>query len=156
MVGKQAAAGQKRDDFVLVMRWQVEIARVLGRSWLSASVKSVNVTFDGSTKRHYDDLVRRARDGELFGATADNKTRTTEHAIAMRSQWRKALVPHMSNPVTRSFEVVLADPSPQNIAKVVDQVNETDAIARERVYNVLSSLIWRPCFQLLDFLAGRR
>lgn len=136
-----AALNDSRRTAEAALRKSIRSENVDLPSWLSASVKSVNVTFDEATKRHYDDLVRRARDGELFGATADNKTRETEHAIAIRSQWREALVPHLSDPATRSFEVVLADPSPQNIAKVVDQVNATDAIARERVYHVLSSLI---------------
>jgi hypothetical protein len=110
-------------------------------SWLSVQVKSINVAFDDATKRHYDDLVRRAREGELIDATAKNEYIEATHAIELRDQWRVALVPHLSDPATRSFEVVFSDPSPQNIARVVDQVNATDAVARERVYHVLSSLI---------------
>jgi hypothetical protein len=110
-------------------------------TWLSAQVNAINVIFDDATKRHYDDLVKRAREGELIDATADNKERETSHAIELRNQWREALVDHLSDPATRSFEVVFSDPSPQNIARVVDQVNATDAVARERVFHVLSSLI---------------
>lgn len=109
--------------------------------WLAAHVTSINVAFDDATKRHYDDLVERAREGELVDASAEIKTRQTTHEIALRNTWRAALAEHLSNPAARSFEVAFSDPSPQNIARVVDQVNATDAVARARVLQVLSSLI---------------
>jgi hypothetical protein len=130
---------RRRAEIALRKSMRKKLADLPG--WLSAQVKSINVGFDDATKRHYDDLVRRAREGELIDATAKNEYVEATHAIELRDQWRAALVPHLSDPATRSFEVVFSDPSPQNIARVVDQVNATDALARERVYHVLSSLI---------------
>lgn len=109
--------------------------------WLAAQIASINVAFDDATKRHYDDLVKRARETELVDASAEIKKHQTTHEIALRDTWRAALSEHLSNPATRSFEVAFSDPSPQNIARVVDQVNATDAVVRERVFQVLSSLI---------------
>lgn len=109
--------------------------------WLAAQVTSINVAFDDATKRHYDDLVKRARETELVDASAEIKKHQTTHEIALRNTWREALSKHLSDPATRSFEVAFSDPSPQNIARVVDQVNATDAVVRDRVFQVLSSLI---------------
>jgi CHAT domain len=109
--------------------------------WLAAHVTSITVTFDDATKRHYDDLVKRARESELIDASAEIKTRQTRHEIALRDAWRAALAEHLSNPAARSFEVAFSDPTPENIARVVDQVNAADAVARARVLHILSSLI---------------
>lgn len=111
--------------------------------WLSATVSSISVLFDPATEKHHDDLVKRARDSELIDADAGIKKKETSNVLALRDMWRRELEPHLSNPATRAFEVVFSDPSPQNIASVVTQLNEADRQYRGEVLNVLSTLIER-------------
>ena len=56
-------------------------------------------------------------------------------------QWRAALVERLSDPATRSFELVLSEPSPQNVVQAVEHLNAVDSVTRANVYDVLSSLM---------------
>jgi hypothetical protein len=86
--------------------------------WLSARVTSVTIDFDAATRRHYDDLVERARLGHVIEADNANDERRDKGEIARRGRWRAALGDAVANPILGLLEVAAADPSRDNIASV--------------------------------------
>jgi hypothetical protein len=109
--------------------------------WLASDVRSISVEFDEPTKHHYDDLVRRGREGELVDATAGVARKQTEHTLEMSKMWQQAMSDHLQDPVTSSITGVLFDPTPRNIKDAIDQASASNAVARQQAYDVLTSLI---------------
>jgi hypothetical protein len=122
---------------------QQEVRKELGNlpEWLSAQVTAVTVEFDADTAAHRAELVRRSRDGELIDADAENKKRGTRHEMEVREIVRDSLAAHLSQPATRAFEVVFSDPSAENIASVVNQVNADEHRHKALVIEILQGLI---------------
>lgn len=113
----------------------------LHAGWLSTEIESVVVAFDATTRQHHAELVKRSQKSQLFTADAEHRTQETAHEIELREQWRKALAGHLQAPGERAIELVLADPTQENIAKVVDHLNEIEGARQQQVYDVLSNLI---------------
>lgn len=113
----------------------------LAEPGIAAEVESVSVSFDDATEKYYDQLISGVRGDTVRGAERGREASETAHTLALRAQWRDALRPFLSDPATRAFEVVFADPSRENIASVVDHLNSTEEGMREQVFHVLSSLI---------------
>jgi hypothetical protein len=61
--------------------------------------------------------------------------------LELVGQWRAAQVERLSDSATRSFELVLSDPSRQNIVQAVEQLNAADAVTRRSVSAVLSVMM---------------
>ncbi len=110
-------------------------------SWLNTCVESVVVTLDTATARHREDLVRSSRTGELLDAQAVNEIKQADHTVKLRDLWRKALGPHMTDPVARAVEVMISNPSPSNIASVSNQLNNAEIGLQEKILDVLDTLI---------------
>lgn len=109
--------------------------------WLAADVRSIAVEFDEQTKHHYDNLVKYGREGEVADVAAGVKRKETEHTLELSKLWQHAMSEHLQDPVTSSITGVLFDPTPHNIKDAIGQMNTADAVARERAYDVLTSLI---------------
>lgn len=116
-------------------------ACTLAEPAIEAEVESVSVSFDDATQEYYTQLIAGVRDDTMRGAERGREVTETAHEIGLRKQWRDALTPYLSNPALAALELVFADPSQQNIAKVVDHLNSTEESMREQVFHVLSSLI---------------
>jgi hypothetical protein len=109
--------------------------------WLSVRVASVSVAFDEVTRQLHTELVGSSHKGHVSAADAQREQREIDHKLEMRARWRAALSPYLTAPGTRAIEYVLDDPSTENIARVVDHLNATEAKQQEQVYEVLKELI---------------
>lgn len=105
-------------------------------SWLQARVTSVTVRLDAATAEHRDVLVKQKRRGELIDLAGHNEQKEKANAMKVRAIVRDSLGEHLANPAMNSFEVVFADPSPENISAVVGHVN---AANHELILNVLQN-----------------
>jgi hypothetical protein len=103
--------------------------------WLSATILSTTVDFDEKTKRHYEQLVELAQQGQVIEATSENDQKRTKGEITVRGLWREDLLPHLSNPSRRVFEQVMANPTDENIATAVRQADERELILLQEVIN---------------------
>jgi hypothetical protein len=109
--------------------------------WLSVRVESVSVAFDEVTRQLHSDLLGHSHEGHVSKAVAKQEELDIDHRIEMRARWREALSDYLTAPGTRAIEHVLDDPSAENIARVVDHLNATEAKQQEQVYEVLKELI---------------
>ncbi len=109
--------------------------------WLSAQCSSVVVNLDAETAKHRDELVGRARGGQLLKADGANKQIERVQEMDMRDFVRERLAPHFTDPVARIFELVAADPSQQNIEKAVGAVSGMENEHRAAVLSVLEDAI---------------
>jgi hypothetical protein len=109
--------------------------------WLAVDVRSIALEFNAPTQRHYDDLVKHGREEEIAAATADVKRIKTKQAIDESKQWKDAVAELLGDPVTKPLAGALLEPTPESVKDAVDQMNAADALARERSYEVLVSLI---------------
>jgi hypothetical protein len=136
------ALNDVRQQAEAAVRQSVEGERIEGSpEWLSARVASVLVRFDEETAKHHAELVGLARAGQVIDADAGNQDKERTHAIRTRAEWRDALVPYLSDPAKRAFEIVLSDPTDRNIAAVVAQVNDADRERRDALVNLLQTMI---------------
>ena len=110
-------------------------------TWLSVRVASVSVRLDAETERHRHDLVERHRTSELIDADRQIQRKETTYAIEERQRWRDELLPHLTDPVRRTFEAVISNPTPENIAAVVSQMSEIDQADRQAVFAAFQRLI---------------
>jgi hypothetical protein len=105
--------------------------------WLEARVTSARVQFDEATAKHRAELVATTRDIDMTKLTGDKDRLAAENEMRVRTIVRESLGPYLANPVMRSFETVFANPSPENIDRVVNQVTAND---HELVLGILQNL----------------
>lgn len=113
--------------------------------WLSVRLADLNVTFDSDTAAHYDTLVSAARGLEIDAA--DRKQRT---------EWAQYFEQHLTDPLARAVQIVSADPSQENVERVVGMINADEKWRTGEAASVLKTLIDKNYFDNLDQLkAGR-
>jgi len=110
-------------------------------NWLDAEFVSVTLGFDDGTQRHHAELVNRTRQGELIDANTVNEEKETKAALAVRAIWRDALLPHLSDPSRRVFEVAFANPTQQNLAQAVQQVSTTELELLGQGFDLLTKMV---------------
>lgn len=130
--------------------------------WLSLQVVSVSVAFDEQTARHHAELVERARRGELIEAGAMNDRREAEGSVMVRDVWRKSLLPHLSNPSQRVFEVAFANPTDQNIAMVSAQATANELALLSQALEMIETMVEKnmvdkddPIYATIKTISGR-
>ncbi len=62
-------------------------------------------------------------------------------ASELLDQWRAGLVERPSDSAAESLELVLSDPSRQNVVQAVEQLNAADLVTRTTAFEVLSILM---------------
>ena len=105
--------------------------------WLEARVTSARVQFDESTAKHQAELVATTRDIDVVRLTGDKDRIQAENEMRVRTIVRESLGPYLASPVMRSFETVFANPSPENIERVVNQVTANN---HETILSILQNL----------------
>lgn len=110
-------------------------------SWLDAEFVSVALGFDDKTERHHAELVNIAHEGERIAADQANDEKRANAQLAVRAIWRKELLPHLSDPSRRVFEVAFADPTQQNLANAVEQVSAAELRLLIEGFDVLKKMV---------------
>lgn len=109
--------------------------------WLEAEFVSVTLDFDDATRRHLAELVDRTRQGELVDVDSVVQAKKTKAELAMRTLWREELLPHLSDPAQRVFEVAFANPTQANLAKAVDQVSHEEMVLVSEGFELLKTMV---------------
>jgi hypothetical protein len=130
--------------------------------WLSAQVLSVTVAFDDATQRHHTELLGRTWHGQVIDATTENEKKEATGALAVRALWRDELLPHLSDPSRRVFEVAFANPTDENIAKAVGHANNAELAMTSKVVELLDKMLEQdlvdkddPVHKIIAALGGR-
>jgi hypothetical protein len=130
--------------------------------WLDAEFVSAAVEFDSATERHHAELVNSTRRGELIDAHQVNDVKATRATLAVRAIWREELLPHLSDPAQRVFEVAFANPSQQNLARAVDQVTGAEGQFMLQGLEVLKTMIEKdyvdkddPFYKAIEAMSGK-
>lgn len=130
--------------------------------WLVADFVSVSVGFDAATERHHAELIESARTGEMIVANQANDAKRAEANLAVRAIWRKELLPHLSDPAARIFEVAFADPTRQNLANAVDQVTSSELQYMLQGFEVLRTMVDKdfvdkddPVYAAIQAMSGK-
>jgi hypothetical protein len=109
--------------------------------WLDAEFVSVTLGFDDETQQHHAELVNRTRQGELIDVNKVNEEKEAKAALAVRALWRNDLLPHLSDPSRRVFEVAFGNPTPQNLARAVEQVSATELQLLSHGFDLLTKMV---------------
>lgn len=109
--------------------------------WLDAKFLSVSVSLDGATSRQRADLVGSEFKGQKIDAEALNDAKSARAEAAIRAIWRDELLPYLSDPTQRVFEVAFADPSRENLARAVDQVSGAELRLLSEGFELLQTMV---------------
>ena len=144
------------------LRLAVDGPVVEAPKWLAAEFVSVTVEFDQDTQAHHTGLVGRERDGELIDFDQVNEEKRTTASLAVRALWREELLPHLSNPAQRVFEVAFADPTQQNLARAVEQVTSAELQLLSQGFEMLRTMVDKdfvdkddPFYAAIEAMSGK-
>lgn len=113
--------------------------------WLSVRLADVAVTFDSDTEAHHGKLVSAARGLQLD--EADRKQRT---------EWAEYFEKHLTDPLARAVQIVSANPSQDNVERVVSMINADEKWRTGEAAEVLKTLIDKNYFDDIEQIkAGR-
>jgi hypothetical protein len=102
--------------------------------WLDATVMSIDVHFDDTTRSHVQRLVEQTRTGAL-------KELEVTQRQALRAMWRKELAPNLPGADVRMLEAVLDDPTPDAVRRTIEHMQGTERQHRQEMFEVLGRLI---------------
>lgn len=122
--------------------------------WLTYQALDITVAFDPATQAHLDALVEQARNAQLGVIDLRNEEGSVGAKIAIQTQWTTFLKKQMSDPTSRAVAAAAADPTPENIAKAVAQLDEDDKWTRVEIVSILNKLIDKDFVGDLSELQG--
>lgn len=99
-------------------------------NWLVVRLADLAVVFDSETAAHHDRLVSKARGLELDDAERRQRT-----------AWADYFGPLLGDPLGRAVQLVAADPSKENLARVADVINADERLHRDEVLKIMERLI---------------
>lgn len=142
------AAGEEPIAALSAMRAQAsEAVRGLARtelnvpSWLSAKVTSVSVDFDEMTAKRHADLIEKKHGTHLIAAEGESEEVKTKEEMKIRGIIRSSLQPHLRDSMGREIEVVVSNPTTENINAFASKMADTELGRQQALFAFVQSLI---------------
>lgn len=142
------AAGDEPIAALSAMRAQArEAARTLVDTepsvpnWLKATVTSVSIDFDEATAKRHADLIEKKHGAHLIAAEGENEQMKAKTAMEIRGIVRSSLEPHLRDSMGREIEVVVSNPTTENINAFASKMADTDLGRQQALYAFVQSLI---------------
>ena len=109
--------------------------------WLSATVTAVSVDFDEATAKRHADLVEKKHGTHLIAAEGENEQKKAETAMKVRDIVRESLEPHLRDSMGREIEVVISNPTTENINAFASKMADTELGRQQALFAFVQSLI---------------
>jgi len=110
-------------------------------SWLSATVTSVSVDFDETTAKRHADLIEKKHGAHLIAAEGENEQMKAKTAMEIRDIVRNSLEPHLRDSMGREIEVVVSNPTTENINAFASKMADTELGRQQALFAFVQSLI---------------
>lgn len=109
--------------------------------WLSAKVTSVSVELDEATKEHREQLLSKLRAVAIADADGQSDLAKAKNDIMVRRAWEDGFADHLADPEKRALARIAADPSRENIDRVVGQFDQIEEQGRAAIVEMLREAI---------------
>jgi hypothetical protein len=109
--------------------------------WLSAKVTAVSVDFDEETAKRHADLIEKKHGTHLIAAEGENEQKKAETAMKVRDIVRESLEPHLRDSMGREIEVVISNPTTENINAFASKMADTELGRQQALFAFVQTLI---------------
>jgi hypothetical protein len=109
--------------------------------WLSATVTAVTVDFDEETAKRHSDLIEKKHGTHLIAAEGENEQKRAETAMKVRDIVRNSLEPHLRDSMGREIEVVISNPTTENINAFASKMSDGELGRQQALFAVVQQLI---------------
>lgn len=113
--------------------------------WLEAKVISVSVGLDEATEEHREQLVSKHRQVALADADGLSEAAKARNEIMVRKLWEEGFT-NLADPEKRALARIAADPSRENIDRVVGLFDQIDEQRRAAIVEALRDAINKDHF----------